>query len=81
MVLFKAEIERYCKNGNDLNCQGQPSNQQQFSSAGLRLALLSVLDHPPNHPHHPEIVVLLSLGTEFATNYLIEVAVLFYDIL
>ena len=27
--------------------------QQQSSSAGLRLVLLSVLDHPPNHPPPP----------------------------
>ena len=54
--------------------------QQQFSSAGLRFALLSVLDHPPT-PTLSGIVVLYSLGTEFTINNLMKVEVLSYDIL
>ena len=52
---------------------------KQASSGGLRLGLLSVLDHPPTqpatHPHHPGIVVLHGLEFEFTIELLMKVVV------
>ena len=73
--LFQLPYETPLLEDKMLNyCQAHSSSNQQSTSAGLRLELLSVLGHPG-------IVILHSLEFKFTIERLMKAAGLNYDIL
>ena len=71
--LFQLPYETPLLEDKMLNyCQAHSSSNQQSTSAGLRLELLSVLGHPG-------IVVLHGLELEIVIDHLMKVVVLPYD--